>query len=407
MRLRSYAAVAAQVPLAVVTVPAAVGLAAARRLRRPARRPAVLFGMTPIINIKYWSRALRRSGYVSESLVYEVYSINEPGDFDYLPARLFPRLAGLPGFGLLARYLCFVWSLRRFDVLVLDFDGGCLRGTILQYAELPLRRLARQRIVSIPYGSDAMDVRRFRNPAARDAVLQDYPALADHADRIARRVRHQSRWSSVIVCGGMMVDFLPRHDVLVTSPLAVDTEEWRPARAARDDGVVRILHAPNHRHVKGTAALEAACEELRGEGLPVELVLRERVPNAEIRKAMADVDIVASAFVLGFYELFAIEGMAMAKPVLNYWRPDLLELYSRESYAAKCPVVDAPPGGIADALRRLAADPELRRRLGEEGRRYVERHHSYEAIGELFEQIVERAWASVVPRSVVREERLA
>lgn len=82
------------------------------------------------------------------------------------------------------------------------------------------------------------------------------------------------------------------------------------------------MHAPNHRHIKGTEFLIQACEELRAEGMPIELMLKERTPNSEIRRLMRDADIVASAFVMGCYELFAIEGMSMGKPVLNYCRPE-------------------------------------------------------------------------------------
>lgn len=40
------------------------------------------------------------------------------------------------------------------------------------------------------------------------------------------------------------------------------------------------------------------------------------------------------------------------------------------------------PEGFADAVRRVLEDAELRRRLGEHGRRTVERHYSWEVVGE-------------------------
>lgn len=379
--------------LSVATLPIALALVSWRRLRPRAGQPAVLFGTTPIINLKYWSRALRSRGYVAESLVYDVFRINEPADFDWLPERIFPRLSRFPGFYPCRRYLCFGWSLLRYDVLVFDFNGGCLRDTPLARLELPLRRLGGQHVVLTAYGSDAIDIRRCPDAATREAMMADYPELVSRARLVRRRVDHLVRWASLVVCAGPMIDYLPRYDVLVTSTLAIDIDEWSPREAAvgRRERV-RILHAPNHRNLKGTQALIDTCEQLATEGVPVELVLLEGVPNREIRRAMFDSDIVASGFVLGYYELFAVEGMSLGKPVLNYWRPDLLELYTRSSYAGECPIVDASVESLAERIRELVGDPELRERIGAEGRAYVLQHHSYEAVGGLFAQIVDAAW---------------
>jgi glycosyltransferase involved in cell wall biosynthesis len=392
---RWWAAIAVRTPIALVALPAALALALLRRRRRPVK-PRVLLGVTPIINIKYWSSALRDQGYETRTLVYDVYSINEPDDFDYTPERLFPRLSRSRAFVVIKPFACFFWALGRFDVFVFSFDGGLLRGTPLQYLELPLYALADLKVIAIPYGGDAIDVRRCRDPATREALLNDYPQLERQRRQVARRVAHYSRWVPCIVCGGVMVDFLPRFDILVTSALSLNTEEWRPASpklpSARRNSNVTILHAPNHRHIKGTEFLLRACDELRSEGVPVELILKERVANTEIRRTMQEVDIVASAFVMGYYELFAVEGMSMAKPVLNYWRPDLKALYSEHSYASECPIVDAPPALLKDRIRMLAEDPDMRRRLGEDGRRYVEKHHSLEATGKFLDELISGVW---------------
>ena len=135
-----------------------------------------------------------------------------------------------------------------------------------------------------------------------------------------------------------------------------------------------------------------ACEDLRAEGLPVQLIIKERIPNSEINRLMREVDIVASGFVIGYYELFAIEGMSMSKPVLNYWRPDLKLLYSEYSYASECPIIDTPVSDLKKNIRLLVGDPDLRRQLGQAGRRYVQKYHSYAAIGELFDRVIRKVW---------------
>ncbi|MDQ3919114.1 MAG: hypothetical protein M3348_11615, partial [Acidobacteriota bacterium] len=327
-----------------------------------------------------------------------LYHINRGEDFDHTPETIFPAASRVKYFFLVQPYLCFLWALRNFDVFVLDFDGGILRGTPLQFLEFPLLALAGRKIVAIPYGADAMDVRRCADDMFRDAILRDYPALSARADDIERRVRHYSRWASFIVCGGVMVDFLHRADRLVASFCGIDAGEWRDAGPGASgggssmSGPVKILHAPNHSNIKGTQYLADACEELRAEGVPVELIVRQGIPNQEIRELMREADIVASAFLTGFYELFAVEGMSMGKPVLNYWRPDLKAIYSAYSFASECPIVDTPVEKIKENVRALVADPELRARLGEAGRRYVEKYHSHEAMGRSLDGIVREVW---------------
>ena len=382
-----------------------------RRGASRSKHPAVLFGISPLINNKYWSQSLKELGYTSASFVYGLYHINKKEDFDYTPEKIFPRASRNKFFPLVQPYLCFFWGLKNFDVFVLDFDGGFLRGTPLQFLEFPMLILGGRKIIAIPYGSDAMDVRRCSDAMFKSAILQDYPVLAEKADEIERRVQHYCRWVSCIVCGGVMVDFLPRADVLITSILGIDTNEWRDDPSTRTDqnessARLKILHAPNHSNIKGTQFLIEACEELRAEGLPVELIVKQKIPNQQIRELMRDADIVASAFLTGYYELFAIEGMSMGKPVLNYWRPDLKTIYTTYSYASECPIMDTPIENLKDNIRKLHADPSLRARLGEAGRHYVEKYHSYEAIGQTFDKIVREVWYGVEQTNRVRKVTL-
>ena len=69
-----------------------------------------------------------------------------------------------------------------------------------------------------------------------------------------------------------LVEDLPRLDGVLLYPF--DATDWQPVPEV-DDGVVTVVHAPNHRHYKGTRFLEAAIEQLQAEGLPVEFVVVE------------------------------------------------------------------------------------------------------------------------------------
>jgi glycosyltransferase involved in cell wall biosynthesis len=377
--------------LSFVVLPVALGSALALRSRRP-QRPRVVFGTTPIINTKYWARALRAQGYDARAYAYDVYAIFRRDDFDHVASDFLPWLFRFAGFRIARKYVIFLWALWSFEVFVFDFDGGFLRKTPLERLELPLLRLARRPVVAIPYGADVIDVRRCPHEPTRAALLRDYPQLLEQAESIAARACHYGRWVAFVVCGGNMTDYTPRCDLVVPSALAIDVDEWQSSEDAPPTDQVRVLHAPNHRAIKGTELVIEACELLVAEGLPVELVLLEGVPNEEVRREMDRSHIVASAFVMGYYELFAVEGMSMSRPVLNYLRPDLKALHEEWSFGRECPIVDTPPDRIADRIRALALDPEERRRLGEKGRQYVEQRHSYAAMGSVLAEIVSHVW---------------
>jgi hypothetical protein len=116
------------------------------------------------------------------------------------------------------------------------------------------------------------------------------------------------------------------------------------------------------------------------------------VPNTEIRRQLAEADIVADQFIVGWYALFAIEAMAMAKPTLCFLRDDLLELYTLYSFAGECPLVNTPALEIKEVLRPLIHDAKRRREVGLAGRRYVENHHSLEAVGAMLDGVYRSVW---------------
>jgi predicted metal-dependent TIM-barrel fold hydrolase len=81
----------------------------------------------------------------------------------------------------------------------------------------------------------------------------------------------------------------------------IDTTAWKEkgyySMADGRNGPVKVMHTPNHRGFKGTEFLIQAVDELREEGLQIELVLLEKVPNSRVRDLMQEVDILAEQFI--------------------------------------------------------------------------------------------------------------
>jgi hypothetical protein len=170
--------------------------------------------------------------------------------------------------------------------------------------------------------------------------------------------------------------------VATVQAFCIDTQAWtaKSTYSGHDGrtGPVRVLHTPNHRGFKGTEFLIEAVEDLQREGLLVELVLLEGVPNDQVRKTMLEVDILAEQFLASIYALSGIEGMASGLPVLvNLESEPHTRPFRRYSYLDECPALSTSPETITTNLRRLVTDPSLRETLGRAGRRYVEKYHSY------------------------------
>lgn len=375
--------------LPVLAIAALIARRETSRRRGRRARPRLVWGPVPVIAIKYWSQAMQARGYESRTFVHSVYPINERSDFDRHLNEFLPR--GLP-FDPFRSYAVFLWVLRTADVYLSYFDGGFLTETGLRSVELPLLRLAGKRIVVSPYGSDIAVPGHLG--VAEAPLLRDYPQIAEGGPRVRKRVLSFTRWANLVV-RNYQYGFLPRWDVLWPTQIGIDAEQWsaQPSASQSDGhgGEVTVVHAPNHRHIKGTDDLVRAVDELRDEGLRIRLELLERRPNEEVRAAVLGCDIVAEQFIAG-YALFAIEGMAAARPVLSAlaWMPaDVREDLARRGL----PIVDTDRANLKANLRALVEDPERRRTLGLEGRRFVEEHHSYEAVGAVWAAIVEHVWS--------------
>jgi hypothetical protein len=145
---------------------------------------------------------------------------------------------------------------------------------------------------------------------------------------------------------------------------------------------LHIVHASNHRHYKGTRFLVDAVERLRREGLAVELTLVERVPNEEALKIYRTADIIFDQCLIGSHGYFAIEAMAIGKPVMVFIRKPELYLLRPE----ECPLINSPPDRIEVILRGLVNDRSCLNEIGVRGRQYVEKYYSLEAFAARLEK---------------------
>jgi glycosyltransferase involved in cell wall biosynthesis len=135
-----------------------------------------------------------------------------------------------------------------------------------------------------------------------------------------------------------------------------------------------VVHAPSNREKKGTRYVIEACERL-----DVDLDIVEGVPHEVARERYARADIVVDQLNAGWHGVFALEAMALGKPVVAHLKPDVVDR-SAEGFGIRVPIVPATKESLADALRPLVGSPALRREVGAASRAYVEQVHDIDRV---------------------------
>lgn len=365
------------------------------------QRTTLYWGPVAIISNSYWSRAMNEGGLVSKTLMWDVAPINKRTDFDLYPEDIMPswmvfkdRAEMFSAYGALSHMLAFLHLIRHASVVHMPATGSMLGQLRLWNREAQLFRLAGVKTIMMPYGGDYYCYSRVQDPSVRHGLLANYPQLARKESDTQARLTYWQQEADAVLCG-FMVDAMGRWDVTTFCFFHIDTALWQPKQKYSDaDGrnaPVRILHTPNHRGFKGTEFLIKAVEELKHEGLQVELQLLEKVPNTEVRRLMQECDILAEQFIATAYAMSGMEGMASGLPVMANLHDEYYTRHCRRySFLNECPILSTTPEILKENLRILITKPALREALGRAGREYVEKYHSFGAARYLFGKIYDR-----------------
>ena len=164
--------------------------------------------------------------------------------------------------------------------------------------------------------------------------------------------------------------WVPEAEVI---PPGIDLSHFNPAPPS-DRARPVILHAPSSRRRKGTAHVIAAVA-----GLDADLEIVEGLHHDEAFERFRNADIVVDQLNAGWYGLFAIECMALGKPVVSFLHDEAVRR-TEEALATTVPIVSATAHTLRERLRPLVADAAERRRRGAASRAYVELVHDQERI---------------------------
>lgn len=346
----------------------------AMRLRRGKVR--TLWGVTPILTLPLKAKADRELGFQSASLVYVTYVTTSRFDIN-LSRPL--ALAHRYGLGLAFQRLVLAWALLRYDVFNFFADSGLLGSSArlqIDGNELSILKKAGKRLYVYAYGADV------RTRQATIALgkwnfcvdCTEAPKYCTCRDAQAEEyILELQRHATSLVSLGDMLTYMPSARHINYWPLDVNAVKARfPIEAS---GPLRIAHAPNHTHFKGSKYLELAIERLKAQGHQIEYSMVQGVPNDRVMAVFADADVIADQFIGGAYGYTALEAMALGKPVLSYVRSAELVDAPEE-----CPIINTTPDNLEKVLLWIIDNRERLRQIGEQGRRYVERWCTISAV---------------------------
>ncbi|MCJ7445379.1 MAG: glycosyltransferase family 4 protein [Methanotrichaceae archaeon] len=181
--------------------------------------------------------------------------------------------------------------------------------------------------------------------------------------------------------------FVSTPDLLEWSPNAIwipnpiDLQKLQYIGAKEHSGSLRVVHAPSDRTVKGTDHVIRAIGELKKEGYNVEMVLIENQSYHEAISQYGKADIAVDQLLVGWYGVFAIECMALGKPVCVYIKKDLESLLSASA------LINTSVDNLKENLRILLEDSALRKKIGLRARNFVEQSHDSNKIARMINDI--------------------
>lgn len=201
------------------------------------------------------------------------------------------------------------------------------------------------------------------------------------AYRSARALTPFSYWAE----SSLVLDYGAERDRITVIPPGVDLVSWRPGSLRNGAGPVRLLFVGRDFERKGgDVLLRAFTEQLEPGRYELDIVTKATLPASKgvrvhhelrangdrLRNLYARADIFVFPTRWDTFGIAAIEAMAAGLPIVASDLNALPEIVIDGDSGVLVPQDDA--AALAQAIDRLGQNPELRRKMGAEGRRLAE-----------------------------------
>jgi len=274
-----------------------------------------------------------------------------------------------------------IYALFKYDVF--HFYS---RGTFFQYKiDFFLIKLFRKKIVVDFRGSDAFDVVRSVNREGKDSpyyqIYKDRgPAYFQKRDGVKRFIIGHA--DAIVLAGPWLVDSVSRYDSII--PYSRDIDQIRSYKKDYSNKEFTVLHAPTNSGIKGSKYLFKAIDELKDRGLKVRLVNPGQIAREDLFDLINRSDVVVDQLLLGWYGGFAVEAMALGKPVICFLKGKYKKLVP---FGKEIPVINANKDNVDEVIEKLIGNKNKLEVLGKRGYKFVKRFHDAKVVAPQYEDI--------------------
>jgi len=322
------------------------------------------------------SRAERRLGLDSTVMVYQRSWFKYNVDIDLRLDKHSPVLSMFRLLSAIAK------AATEYDVIHYNFGSSLVPyGNYPEFVELcdlPVLRKLGKKIVVTYQGCDARQrsyfSRHFDISACREADC--YAEICNNDQDLVkeRRIKKFGRYAhKIFSLNPDLLHVLPSQAEFLPYT-CVDLDEWQPSIKPRSNTPITIVHSPTNRGAKGSRYIEEAISKLKKDGREINFITVENMPHDQVRHIYEKADVAIDQLLIGWYGAFAVEMMALGKPVICYIRDEDLKFIPPEM-AGELPIINANPGTVYDVLKRVIAERESLLSIGGRSRSYVERWH--------------------------------
>lgn len=281
----------------------------------------------------------------------------------------------------------FIWTLFRYDVFVFAFGQS-----FFKLFDLPILKFFGKKIICIFYGSDSrplyldgmelslkdLDVEKIvKDIAAQKKKIKFIDRFADIAiDHALSGHFHEKKFISWL-CIGIPTNFLD-----VQSNAVKKVKE-------KNDGAIRILHAPSLPEVKGSQLIRETIQRLIARGFEIVYTELKNVPNSEVINSLMNSDLVID-------QLYSDSPMATFATEAAFCSiPSVVGGYGWESLnRAYLNKIELPPSFLTSpenlelTLEQLMTNQALIKNKGDQARQFVKANWSADKIAEKFLTLV-------------------
>lgn len=295
------------------------------------------------------------------------------------------KMALLPLYAI--RLLCFfMYSLSHYDIFHFHFGRS-----LLLNKDLGILKLLHKKVFYEFHGSDLRNYKIARERNKYFVFEEDENRQAGIKENVIEICK---KADGVIIHDYELRAYLPKKQPnIYYVPLRLNVDDFQPVFPCQEQGKkITVVHAPSDTQLKGTEYVVNAVERLKKEYC-LDFILVQNKTQEEARKIYEEADIIVDQLIIGTYGVFAIEGMALGKPVITYIMPDMVDNFPEE-----LPIQNANVDNIEEVLKKLIMSSELRYRVGVAGRKYVEDYHDYRKVAAYLKRIYAGKQKPVSPR---------